>query len=189
MPQGGLLIRCESIFCNHSTVYPSTSSKGFPPPDPRVRDYLTGRDAESHVDYPSTSVRAASFLTALFQKTAEEIVKMGGELGGNTSMVTLASEFRKQMSVGQSVDQCNAFRTEFYDDIVNRARELTTDVGKYMRYGPCDYSSSNTTSGDEVGGSKKCFNDFPPKQTFHELEVSISDGIVFLSTTIIIFPY
>jgi len=100
-----------------------TTHQGFPPPDPRVRDYLTGRDAESHVDYPSTSVRAASFLTALFQKTAEEIVKMGGELGGNTSMVTLASEFRKRMSVGQSVDQCNAFRTEFYDDIVNRARE------------------------------------------------------------------
>ncbi len=101
---------------------------------------------------------------------------MGGELDDSTCLATLASEFRKRMSVGQSADQCNAaFRKQFYDYVVNRAREvrsqllhyvslsdfmifkLITDVTKYMRHGPSDHSSSIATSGNKVGGSKKLF--------------------------------
>jgi len=68
-------------------------------------------------------MRAVSFITALFQRTAEEVKKMAGALAGNISLASLALEFRKRMTEGQSVKQCNSFRKEFYDDVVKRAKE------------------------------------------------------------------
>ncbi len=92
--------------------------KGFPPPDSIVRDYLIRGAAcfGSRDGY----VRAVSFIAALFQRTAEEVKKMSRAMDGNISLASLALEFRKRMTEGQSVKQCNSFREEFYDDVVKR---------------------------------------------------------------------
>lgn len=63
-------------------------------------------------------------MLALFQRTAEEVTKMGGALGDGVPLVSLASEFRKRMTEGQTIKKCNSFRKEFYDDVVERAKEV-----------------------------------------------------------------
>ena len=89
---------------------PDSPSPGYPPPDHRVRDFLTHGDTDLEAYN-----RACAFLIALFNHTTATLEDHG--LRGE-DMITLASKFRALMTDGQKFHTPNAFRQKFSDRVV-----------------------------------------------------------------------
>ncbi len=79
----GANIFCSSLSSSISDMY---LFKGFPPPDSTVRNYLI-RGAACYGSRDGY-MRAVSFITALFERAAEEVKKMSGALAGNISLAS-----------------------------------------------------------------------------------------------------
>jgi hypothetical protein len=89
---------------------------GFPPADHAVRNFLTKKcsQAESYK-------RCYSFLAALFQHVERTLE--GPLFDPHLDVSEVAEEFRKLMTLGQTMKEHNEFRREFYDKVVRIAEE------------------------------------------------------------------
>jgi hypothetical protein len=88
---------------------------GYPPADNTLRDYLTTvaskNEAFDHAD---------TFFEALFQHTLQTLQQDYTGL----SYSKVASEFRKQMTQGQTMKSHNQYHIQFYDEVIREASRL-----------------------------------------------------------------
>jgi len=101
---------------------------GYPPPDHRVHEYLTTAQAGSQHAY----IRAVAFLGALFQHTAETLPDPKSSL----DYVRFARRFRSLMTEGQKMMECNQFRVNFYNRVIEKATMLESQWVRNIRLRP-----------------------------------------------------
>lgn len=90
-------------------------SLGYPPADHEVRDFLA-----ADKDQADVYDRACAFLEALFEHTATVLQDDSGFLDEDE----LASQFRTKMTAGQTFRTTNAFRTNFYREVIQNAHKI-----------------------------------------------------------------
>jgi hypothetical protein len=110
---------------------------GYPPSDSRVRDWFRAST------YAESDVRFNAFLTALFEKTLEvvdnpEQIRMAISSESNKLPAaeqvdtedgypdTLPGQFRLYMTVGQTFTKQGDLRITFYNNVLERADEVSS---------------------------------------------------------------
>jgi hypothetical protein len=91
---------------------------GYPPPDEKVRDFLTPFE-QPHKDMEKRSYnRACNFLCSMLIHTKKKIEELGGESKDRIE------RFREFMSKGQTYHSVGDNRKKFYHEVVNQAEEV-----------------------------------------------------------------
>jgi len=155
---------------------------GYPPADHEVRDFLTMKGTEDE-----SYLRACCFIDALFQQTDYTLEnKFDPQLG----IEEVACGFRILMTEGQTMKKHNMFRRQFYQQVVQIAKEKLTVCLLYLGYirqlkvslkvsqprsdiGPGYLSPS--TSGDAIDYKSSKHYDFAPAASCHKLIQSLKD--------------
>ncbi|KAF8324798.1 hypothetical protein F5887DRAFT_1022029 [Amanita rubescens] len=90
-------------------------SSGYPPADHEVRVFLTagGTEVQSYL-------RALYFIDALFQHTDQTLKK---EFDSPLGMEEVARQFRIRMTRGQTMNEHNEFRRQFYREVIEIAEK------------------------------------------------------------------
>jgi hypothetical protein len=101
---------------------------GYPPADHSVRDYLTTAGSKD-VAYD----RASAFLEALFKHTTTTLRALGSSL----DYVGFAREFRSCMTEGQKMTGHNQFRGDFYNQVIEKAKQLETQRVRHSSASSC----------------------------------------------------
>ena len=96
----------------------NTHHLGFPPPDEKVRDFLTPLNIHDKDMENKSYNRACHFLYSLLIHTTKKIKELGGK---STDRI---ERFRQFMSEGQTFASVGDNRKKFYDEVVNQAEEV-----------------------------------------------------------------
>ncbi|KAI0267789.1 hypothetical protein BC834DRAFT_58548 [Gloeopeniophorella convolvens] len=116
------------------------NSKGFPPPDANVRDYLTCID-EDNPEYSKVSgVRMYAFLGALLSHATTVV-----ESFGDRDRMERIALFREYMAKGHSMKNVGGRRKLFYDEVLKEA-------AKFQKEAPL--AGKGSPSKQEVPGDK-----------------------------------
>ncbi|KAI5122344.1 hypothetical protein M0805_002511 [Coniferiporia weirii] len=114
-------------------------TSGFPPGDHNIRDFL--------VVNPNRTIEVVdAFFSALFEVTYKKLRDLYGTR--DMSYTALAADFRHRMTDGQTMSKANKFRTEFYDDVVQRADDIFRN-----QYGPYQPKKNDSPSRKETRNS------------------------------------
>ena len=89
---------------------------GFPPADHGVRDFLAKKCTQEE-----SYKRCYCFLAALFQQV--EHILEGPLFDSHLDDSEVTEEFRRLMTVGQTMKEHNVFRREFYNNVLRIAEE------------------------------------------------------------------
>ncbi|KAI0253835.1 hypothetical protein BJV78DRAFT_1359880 [Lactifluus subvellereus] len=98
-------------------------SRGFPPPDVVVRNFLTPYDSEDKNMQEKSYSRACHFLLELFVCTKDTITS----LGADNQKDRIAKKFRDFMSEDQRFSGVGTKRKEFYAGVVGKAQKAIHD--------------------------------------------------------------
>ncbi|KAH8116501.1 hypothetical protein DFH11DRAFT_1215459 [Phellopilus nigrolimitatus] len=93
---------------------------GFPPADDSIRNFLTGGDSKLQ-----TEKHVEAFLSALFGETLQ-LLRDLYENDPDIDYWSMAGDFRRRMTEGQTMKHTNAFRTDFYSRVVDAARIIAS---------------------------------------------------------------
>jgi hypothetical protein len=83
---------------------------GYPPPDDDVRNFFVRGS-------PIQAYQVRSFLSALFETTAETLRRLGDD---QSTYYTQVARFREFMSKGQHMKSVGSNRRNFYQDVISR---------------------------------------------------------------------
>ncbi|KAI0255367.1 hypothetical protein BJV78DRAFT_1279535 [Lactifluus subvellereus] len=97
-------------------------TKGFPPPDIAVRNFLTQYDQKDPEIQRRSYSRASHFLLSLFDHTKDTIVALSAD-----NKEDRIAKFREFMSNGQTFASAGKNRRNFYADIVRQAQKDIDD--------------------------------------------------------------
>jgi hypothetical protein len=96
----------------------NTHHLGFPPPDEKVRDFLTLFHMQGEDMARKSYNRACNFLCSLLIHTKKKIEELGDESKDRIE------RFREFMSEGQTLHSVGDNRKKFYHEVVNQAEEV-----------------------------------------------------------------
>lgn len=107
---------CISLIATNSAC---VLCPGYPPADHVVRDFLTqnGSETESYI-------RACCFIQALFEQTLQ--VVENPDFGDFHKVSEAVERFRILMTTGQTMKGHGLFRTEFYNKVIQKAKQYAS---------------------------------------------------------------
>ncbi|KAK2460395.1 hypothetical protein APHAL10511_007560 [Amanita phalloides] len=143
---------------------------GFPPPDIKIRDWLTGTRDKNEI-----AKRLNAFVFSLLNVTRERLTAIGGQTDDidifdlkasqeetEASVVSrqamLASRFRDRMTEGQLFETTNQYRLELYNDVINEAERSLGCCVVEQDSSPPRYLFKGKNETDVVGAGEALCN-------------------------------